>query len=118
LKRVQDPRAPNGFARFLRRHSIDEMPQFWHLMRGEMSSVGPRPMTAGELRDFYRADAGEILRVRPGIDGLWRVSGRNRLDYAERRRLDLRLVRRRSPRLYAGVPLRTIPEGWNGANSW
>jgi exopolysaccharide production protein ExoY len=118
LKRAGDPRVPNGFARFLRRHSIDELPQFWHVMRGEMSLVGPRPMTAVELRDFYGSDAEEILRVKPGIAGLWQVSGRNELSYADRRKLDLLLVRRRSIRLYAEVLLRTVPEVWSGSNSW
>jgi lipopolysaccharide/colanic/teichoic acid biosynthesis glycosyltransferase len=118
LKHANDPRVPHAFARFLRRHSVDEIPQFWHVLRGEMSLVGPRPMTATELRDFYGADAAEILRVKPGIAGLWQVSGRNRIGYAERRRLDLALVRHRSLRLYAEILLRTIPEVWNGANSW
>ena len=117
-KHASDPRVPNAFARFLRRHSLDEIPQLWHVIRGEMSLVGPRPLTAAELRDFYGADAAEILQVRPGIAGLWQVSGRNRLGYAERRKLDLALVRRRSPRLYVEILLRTIPEVWNGANSW
>lgn len=117
-KHASDPRVPNAFARFLRRHSLDEIPQLWHVIRGEMSLVGPRPLTAAELRDFYGADAAEILQVRPGIAGLWQVSGRNRLGYAERRRLDLALVRRRSPRLYLEILLRTIPEVWTGANSW
>ena len=118
LKRAHDPRVPNGFARFLRRHSLDEIPQFWHVMRGEMSLVGPRPMTAIELRDFYGADAYEILQVKPGIAGLWQVSGRNQLNYDQRRRMDLTLVRRRSLRLYAEILARTVPEVWNGSNSW
>jgi exopolysaccharide production protein ExoY len=118
LKRAGDPRVPNAFARFLRRHSIDELPQFWHVLRGEMSLVGPRPMTAAELREFYGSDAEEILRVKPGIAGLWQVSGRNQLTYAQRRMLDLRLVRERSVSLYAEVLLRTVPEVWSGSNSW
>ena len=118
LKQARDPRVPNGFARFLRRHSIDEIPQFWHVVRGEMSLVGPRPMTAIELRDFYGADSEEILQVKPGIAGLWQVSGRNRLTYAQRRELDLKLVRARSMRLYAEVLLRTVGEVCSGSNSW
>jgi exopolysaccharide production protein ExoY len=118
LKRAGDPRVPNGFARFLRRHSVDEIPQFWHVFRGEMSLVGPRPMTSTELRDFYGADADEILRVKPGIAGLWQVSGRNRLTYAQRRELDLALVRQRSVRLYCKVMLLTVGEVWSGTNSW
>lgn len=118
LKQARDPRVPNGFARFLRRHSIDEIPQLWHVIRGEMALVGPRPLTATELRDFYREDADEILQVKPGIAGLWQVSGRNRLTYAERRNLDLLLVRERSMRLYVSVLLRTVSEVCSGANSW
>jgi exopolysaccharide production protein ExoY len=118
LKSAHDPRVPNGFARFLRRHSIDEIPQFWHVMRGEMSIVGPRPMTAGELREFYRADAAEILRVKPGMVGLWQVLGRNRLSYAQRVKLDLDLVRRRSLRRYVEILLRAAAEVCAGSNSW
>jgi len=118
LKRAGDPRVPNGFARFLRRHSVDELPQFWHVLRGEMSLVGPRPITSTELRDFYGGDANEILRVKPGIAGLWQVSGRNRLSYAQRRELDLALVRQRSVRLYFKVMFLTVGEVWSGTNSW
>src|SRR3989442_4517754 len=87
-KQVGDPRVANWFARFCRRHSMDEMPQLWHVIRGEMSLVGPRPITAAELQQYYGADAEEVLRVKPGIAGLWQISGRNRLTYAERRMLD------------------------------
>jgi lipopolysaccharide/colanic/teichoic acid biosynthesis glycosyltransferase len=118
LKQPRDPRVPNTFARFLRRHSIDEIPQFWHVFRGEMSLVGPRPMTATELHTFYGDDAAEILSVKPGIVGLWQVSGRNRLTYQQRREFDLTLVRQRSLRLYAAVLLRTVAEVCSGANSW
>ena len=108
----------NRFASFCRRHSIDELPQLWHVVTGEMSLVGPRPMTRVELRRYYGDDAEEILRVKPGLAGLWQVSGRNRLSYAERRRLDLQLVRERSPRVYFSVLLRTIPEVLHGENAW
>ncbi|HUI54899.1 MAG TPA: sugar transferase [Bryobacteraceae bacterium] len=118
LKEAGDPRVPNAFARFCRRHSIDEIPQLWHVVSGEMSLVGPRPMTAAELERYYGPDAGEILQVKPGLAGLWQVSGRNRLTYAQRRALDLQLVRTRSIRLYLLLLLRTIPEVLGGANSW
>jgi lipopolysaccharide/colanic/teichoic acid biosynthesis glycosyltransferase len=117
-KRAGDPRVGNRFASFCRRHSIDELPQLWHVITGEMSLVGPRPMTQVELRRYYGEDAEEILQVKPGIAGLWQVSGRNRLSYAERRRLDLKLVRERSAGMYFAVLLRTIPEVWHGENSW
>jgi lipopolysaccharide/colanic/teichoic acid biosynthesis glycosyltransferase len=117
-KQAGDPRVSNWFARFCRRHSIDEIPQLWHVIRGEMSLVGPRPVTAAELRRYYGAATEEILQMRPGIAGLWQISGRNRLTYAERRRLDLELVRGRSLRLYGSILIRTIPEVWSGANTW
>ena len=117
-KRSDDPRVTNEFARFCRRHSIDELPQLWHVMRGEMSLVGPRPITQAEIERYYGADAHEVLRVKPGIAGLWQVSGRNRLTYSDRRALDLELVRRHSVRLYLEILVRTVPEVLNGANSW
>jgi undecaprenyl-phosphate galactose phosphotransferase len=117
-KLPHDPRVGNWFARFCRRHSVDEIPQLWHVVRGEMSLVGPRPVTAAELRDYYGPAAEIVLQVKPGIAGLWQVSGRNRLTYAERRELDLRLVRNRSLGMYLRILLRTLPEVWSGANSW
>lgn len=118
LKQAGDARVTNWFARFCRKHSIDEMPQLWHVIRGEMSLVGPRPVTDAEIQRHYGADADEVLQVKPGLAGLWQISGRNRLSYAERRRLDLRFVRERSVRMYLRILLRTIPEVWSGSNSW
>lgn len=113
-----DPRVPNWFARFCRRHSIDELPQLWHVIRGEMSLIGPRPITAEELRRYYGADAEEMLQVKPGLAGLWQVSGRNRLTYPQRRSLDLQFVRSRSLRMYLKILLGIIPEVLTGKNSW
>jgi exopolysaccharide production protein ExoY len=118
LKSAEDPRVASSFARFCRRHSIDELPQLWHVVSGEMSLVGPRPVTEGELHRYYGAHASEVLQVKPGLAGLWQVSGRNRLTYAERCRLDLRLVRERSIPLYCAILLRTLPEVFSGENSW
>ena len=117
-KQEGDPRVANSFARFCRRHSIDELPQLLHVIRGEMSWVGPRPLTAAELRRHYGSAAREVLEARPGIAGLWQTSGRNRLNYSERRELDLRFVRNRSLRLYWKILLRTLPEVWSGENTW
>ena len=97
-KRLSDSRVTNRFARFCRRHSIDEIPQLWHVIKGEMSLVGPRPLTAGELDRHYGAASAAILRVKPGLAGLWQVSGRSALTYAQRRDLDLTLARNRSLR--------------------
>lgn len=117
-KRDGDPRVPDALARFLRRHSIDEIPQLFHVIRGEMSLVGPRPLTVGEVATVYGADAGEILQAKPGLAGLWQVSGRNRLNDRERRKLDLKLVRSRSIGLYLAILFRTVPEIFSGKNSW
>jgi len=113
-----DLRVGNWFARFCRRHSIDEIPQLWHVICGDMALIGPRPMTPNEIRVHYGSDANEVLRVKPGIAGLWQTSGRNRLTYPERRAMDLRFVRKRTLRMYLRIALRTIPEIWSGANSW
>ena len=117
-KQPTDPRVPNWFARFCRRHSIDELPQLCHVIRGEMALVGPRPATASELRMWYGGNPDALLAVKPGIAGLWQISGRNRLTYQERRELDLQFVRRRSLKMYAWILLRTIPEVFRGTNSW
>ena len=117
-KRADDPRVTNRFARFCRRHSIDEIPQLWHVIRGEMALVGPRPMTAAEIRRYYGPDADEVVQVKPGLAGLWQTSGRNLLTYAQRRQLDLHFVRCRSLGMYARILLRTLPEIWHGSGSW
>ena len=118
LKSAADARVRHGLARFCRRHSIDELPQLLHVVRGEMALVGPRPVTRAELERYYGRAAEEILQAKPGLAGLWQVSGRNRLTYEERRRLDLALVRNRSFRMYASILLKTFPELWSGANTW
>jgi len=78
-KEVGDPRVRGRFARWCRRYSIDELPQLVHVLRGEMSLVGPRPITRTELLRYYRDDADEVLELGPGITGLWQTMGRNRL---------------------------------------
>ncbi len=117
-KQDADPRVTHRFARFCRRHSIDELPQLWHVICGEMALVGPRPVTLSELHQHYASDSYAILEVRPGLAGLWQISGRNRLTYAQRRELDLTYVRARSLRMYLRILLRTVPEVLRGANSW
>jgi exopolysaccharide production protein ExoY len=113
-----DARITSAFARFCRRYSIDEIPQLFNVIAGEMSLVAPRPLTSSELREHYGSDAEIVLSVRPGITGLWQVSGRNALSYAERRQLDVTLVRMLDARLYLRILLRTIPVVLRGTNSW
>jgi len=117
-KRSADPRVTSKLARFCRRFSIDELPQLFHVARGEMSLVAPRPLTAGELQKYYGSDAPEILSVKPGITGLWQVAGRSRLTYQQRREMDLYLVRNRSLGLYLTILWRTIPAVLRGEDGW
>jgi lipopolysaccharide/colanic/teichoic acid biosynthesis glycosyltransferase len=105
-KLKRDPRiTPLG--KFLRRSSLDELPQFINVLRGEMSVVGPRPIVWEELPRYGR-NMDAVLSVRPGLTGLWQVSGRNNLTYRTRVRLDLSYVRNRSFWLDLGIVLRTI----------
>jgi lipopolysaccharide/colanic/teichoic acid biosynthesis glycosyltransferase len=116
-KAAADPRVTSGFAAFCRRYSIDELPQLWQAVRGEMALVGPRPITRDELRDHYGRAAREVLSVAPGITGLWQVRGRSRLSYRQRRRLDLFLVRKWSPALYLSILAATTRAVLSGRNS-
>lgn len=118
IKRFDDPRVPGAFAAACRKYSIDELPQLWHVVRGELSLVGPRPMTAEELAGHYGRAAVEILQLKPGLTGLWQIRGRSALNYRQRRRLDLLLVRRWSPRLYFAILLATLPQVLAGKNAW
>jgi lipopolysaccharide/colanic/teichoic acid biosynthesis glycosyltransferase len=90
------------------------LPQLYHVVRGEMSLVGPRPVTLVELERHYSECMDEVLSIRPGMTGLWQVKGRNQLTYARRRRLDLIYVRRRSAGLYLRILLRSIPRVLSG----
>ncbi|MBL6456843.1 sugar transferase [Belnapia sp. T6] len=84
-----DPRI-TWIGRVLRATSLDELPQLLNVLRGEMSLVGPRPVVAAELQAHYGAAAEHYLSVRPGITGLWQVSGRSDTSYAQRVALDVR----------------------------
>ena len=90
-KLSDDPRVTR-LGRVLRATSLDELPQLWNVFRGEMSLVGPRPITRAEL-GRYQGSEGYYLAARPGVTGLWQVSGRNDLSYPERVRLDVRYVK-------------------------
>lgn len=90
-KLTGDDRVTPG-GHWLRRTSLDELPQFWNVLRGEMSIVGPRPPLEYEVEQ-YEAWQLERLRVRPGLTGLWQVSGRNRHTYIDMVKLDVAYVR-------------------------
>ena len=117
-KGAGDTRVGSRFAAFCRRYSIDELPQLFHVIRGEMSLVGPRPITRAELEQYYRDCADEVVSVRPGISGLWQIMGRNDLTYAERKYLDLILVREASASLYFSILVRSIPKVLSGSGSY
>jgi exopolysaccharide biosynthesis polyprenyl glycosylphosphotransferase len=105
FKLRQDPRVTRVGA-VLRRFSLDELPQLWNVVRGEMSLVGPRPPLPQEVIG-YSDDASRRLRVRPGMTGLWQVSGRSDLSWEESLRLDLRYVDNWSFALDATILWRT-----------
>jgi exopolysaccharide production protein ExoY len=107
FKGARDPRVTSRFAFILRRFSVDELPQLIHVVSGRMRLVGPRPVTCAEWNEYYGAPAADVLRVTPGITGLWQVMGRNRLTYGQRRRLDLFYARHQSPKLDLLLLLRT-----------
>jgi exopolysaccharide production protein ExoY len=90
-KLKNDPRITR-IGRFLRATSLDELPQLINVLRGEMAIVGPRPVTPTELDQYYGAAAAHYLTVRPGITGLWQVSGRSETSYDQRVALDVAYV--------------------------
>jgi Undecaprenyl-phosphate galactose phosphotransferase WbaP len=102
----KDPRV-TGIGQILRKTSLDELPQIWNVFRGDMSLVGPRPVVEAEAAK-YDEGFGPYLCVRPGITGLWQVSGRNRTTYAERVRLDEYYVDNWSPWLDLNILARTV----------
>lgn len=87
FKLKQDPRITT-IGRFLRLTSLDEFPQFWNVLKGEMSVVGPRPLVPEEL-PRYGNKINTVLKIKPGITGLWQVSGRNDIPYPKRIQIDV-----------------------------
>lgn len=117
FKLKNDPRI-TAIGKWLRMTSLDELPQFWHVLTGEMSVVGPRPLVPEELGKYGEA-IDQVLTVRPGITGLWQVSGRNDIPYARRVQLDLNYSRQQNLGLDLWIIFKTIavvifPKG-NGA---
>jgi exopolysaccharide production protein ExoY len=105
---LSDDLRVSRLGRFLRASSLDELPQLVNVLRGDMSLVGPRPIVHPELHQYSdRGAAGAYLAVRPGLTGLWQVSGRNRLGYDDRIQLDLAYVADQSPATDLKILLRT-----------
>lgn len=105
-KLKKDPRV-TWIGKFLRLTSLDEFPQFWNVLTGDMSVVGPRPLVSEELCKYgYRID--KVLTIRPGITGLWQVSGRNDIPYPKRIRMDVYYVNSHNWLLDLWLILKTI----------
>ncbi|HXJ12539.1 MAG TPA: exopolysaccharide biosynthesis polyprenyl glycosylphosphotransferase [Candidatus Limnocylindrales bacterium] len=92
FKIQKDPRV-TPIGRFIRKTSLDELPQFWNVLRGDMSLVGPRPPLAYEFRKYEVWHRRRVLEIKPGITGLWQVEGRSRTRFDEMVRLDLKYAR-------------------------
>jgi len=107
FKIKDDPRI-TGVGRFLRRSSLDEFPQLFNVLKGDMSIVGPRPQIPGEVADYTPAQARRLL-VKPGLTCLWQISGRSHLDFEEWMHLDQEYVRQRSLGFDLWVLARTLP---------
>jgi lipopolysaccharide/colanic/teichoic acid biosynthesis glycosyltransferase len=111
FKISNDPRITR-VGRFLRKSSLDELPQIFNVLRGDMSLVGPRPTSFSA--NTYRLWQTARLECKPGLTGLWQVSGRNELDFDERLRLDIAYHRNQSLWLDARILCRTFSSVLNG----
>lgn len=103
-----DPRI-TPFGRLLRKSSLDELPQLFNVLKGDMSLIGPRPVTMQELHKRGRRDAGAYLSCRPGITGLWQVLGRSCITYRKRIACDTYYAKNWSYLVDLKILLRTIP---------
>lgn len=106
-KLKNDPRiTPIGS--FLRKSSLDELPQLWNVLRGQMSIVGPRPIVLAEVSRYGRYFR-DYCRVRPGITGMWQISGRNDVNYRRRVAMDVAYARTRNVALDLKIMVLTVP---------
>ncbi len=111
FKITDDPRVTR-VGRFLRRTSLDELPQLVNVLRGDMSLVGPRPTSFSA--DTYSLWHTARLEVQPGLTGLWQISGRNELDFDDRLRLDISYIRNRSFTMDLAILFRTFSAVFSG----
>ncbi|MCX7020419.1 MAG: sugar transferase [bacterium] len=116
FKMKNDPRITR-VGRFIRKFSIDEIPQFYNVLRGDMSLVGPRPPVPGEVV-FYDSDAWERLNVIPGLTCLWQVSGRSAIGFRDQVRLDVGYVMRQDVFYDISLIIRTIPVVLRGSGAF
>ena len=116
FKMRRDPRV-TAVGGFLRRTSLDELPQLWNVLKGDMSLVGPRPAIPAEVALYTPAQRGR-LAVKPGLTGIWQVSGRAELPFEEQVRLDLDYIARRSIWLDLSLLARTVPAVLTGRGAY
>ncbi|MEM8994650.1 MAG: sugar transferase [Acidobacteriota bacterium] len=112
FKLSRDPRV-TFLGRFLRRFSIDELPQLWNVLRGDMSLVGPRPPIPDEVARYQRWQR-RRLSMKPGLTCLWQISGRNHIDFDRWMELDLQYIDSWSPWLDMKILLKTVPAVLSG----
>ena len=105
-KIINDPRITN-IGKFLRFSSLDELPQIINVLKGEMSFIGPRPIVKSEIKK-YGNDFEKAFLIKPGISGLWQVSGRNKLSYEKRVELDIYYSENISFRLDIKIFIKTL----------
>jgi lipopolysaccharide/colanic/teichoic acid biosynthesis glycosyltransferase len=113
MQKLEEDARVTRFGSFLRRTSIDELPQLWNVLRGEMSLVGPRPPIQYEV-ESYPPQAFRRFAVRPGVTGLWQVRGRSLLTFPQMIELDAEYVERRSVLLNLKILLLTVPTVLHG----
>ncbi|MDB0542234.1 sugar transferase [Ralstonia solanacearum] len=116
FKQAHDPRI-TGIGRWIRRASVDELPQLWCVLRGDMSLVGPRPPLPREVAAYTVAQRAR-LEVTPGLTCIWQVSGRADVPFPEQVRMDLEYIRERSPWLDLKLLCRTVPAVLRGRGAY
>jgi len=116
LAEGRDPRV-TAIGHFLRKSSLDELPQLWNVLRGDMSIVGPRPIVPDEM-DHYGAVASLLLALKPGLTSMWVVEGRSAVGYPRRAALELMYVRDWSLRRDLWILLRTLPAILRGSGAY
>lgn len=115
--KLTDDRRVTEVGKFLRRSSLDELPQLLNVLKGDMSLVGPRPAIPYEVAAYQTWHRRRVLEVKPGITGLWQVNGRNRLNFDEMVRLDLKYATSWSPWLDVNILMRTPRAVLKGAGA-
>ncbi len=107
--KLKNDRRITAIGKWLRKSSLDELPQFWNVLKGDLSIVGPRPITDEEAKLFLEKKGEKMFSIRPGLTGLWQTSGRNNLSYKERLELEEKYIDTRSFGLDLLLIIKTVP---------